>query len=698
MSSQQQRLLYVTVGLVIGTALGYYLSQPRKKRKKKRELFPKKTDSDLERESAAFAAFAEGGGPPQKNIAAFDNRVGFLTGLVSQLWEYINPAASVKIRNMLKKYFKVIKIDLGSAPLLLDHVTVHEIDRDDGFVQFDMDVLWDGECEMLFNLAKVGRFGIKALKLKGRMSMLLKPLTSEWMPCICAFSYAFINQPELDLTFTGLASVAEFSYIDRNVRKILNDALASMVVLPNRLIYRMDENASLMEIYQPPHGIARLTLESGHGFNLELKSFGPDDIPDVYCNISFADSTVRTPTVKNSLKPTWNHSMDFMVFDLDQSFALDAWDEDSNPLDPDDGLGITHVTVREMLLSKDRRMQLKLFDKESGSPTGAFLNVKCDLIPLLSVQSAKIPKNLPEGELFGVMVILVRQAFDIPFKVEEAATMVKVKAGEEAFVTSVVKDAPGYDAINPLYDCVFHVPIAAEKPDVTFVLIQAKDTVIGTHTVTFDEVLKTPTIHKESQEMGTKGAKLEFSVRLLTVEGTDTSTPIPSRSNSPPRGLRATFSAINRSANLSQSHSTDTEPESPEAVEMRKIRVTAVKGKGFKVRRKFLQMHEVPDVYLKIRFGDHSPWQTSIIPNNTAPSWDESKVYTFVSNSEVFHVEAWDHNSGRLAGPLGRDDLYGAASVSINKILLDGGTTDLEMESHGKKLGLYITLNVSLLD
>jgi C2 domain len=544
---------------------------------------------------------------------------------------------------------------------------------------------------MLFQ-AKVGKFGIKALKLKGRMSMLLKPLTSEWLPCFRSMSYAFINQPELELTFTGLALVAEFSYIDRTVKKILNDALASMVVLPYRLIYRMDEDVSLMEIYQPPHGIARLTLESARGFQMDKKSFGPDDITDVYCTISFGDATVRTPTILHSFSPVWNHAMDFMVFDLDQSISLNAWDENSGTVDMDGDLGVAHVTVRELLLSKDRRMKLPLFDKEPGPPTGAFLIVKCDLIPLLLVPNAKIPESLPDNQLVGVLVILVRQAFDIPLPVKEAATMVKVKAGDDVFVTGVVKDAPGYDAINPLYDCVFHIPIATEKPDVKFSLIQEKNKVLGTHTVSFADVLKTPTIHRQNQRMGEDGAKLEFSVQLLTVEGTDSSTPLPSRSNTPPR-LRPTFSAVSKSA-ASSSLDNSREPSPPESVEMRKIRVTAVRGKGFQARKRFLQKDDTPDVYLKIFFGDSSPWQTSTACNATTPSWDESKVYTFVSTSETFRIEAWDQNSTRL----GRDGRYGKTSASINKILLDGGTTDLELESNGEKLGLYITLSVALLD
>ena len=83
-----------------------------------------------------------------------------------------------------------------------------------------------------------------------------------------------------------------------------------------------------------------------------------------------------------------------MVFDLDQSFELDAWDPDTG-----DDLGTTHVTVRQLLLSKDRRMELLLFDKESMSPIGTKIKVKCDLIPLLFVRNAKIPKGLPKNEL-----------------------------------------------------------------------------------------------------------------------------------------------------------------------------------------------------------------------------------------------------------------------------------------------------------
>lgn len=69
------------------------------------------------------------------------------------------------------------KIDLGPVPLKLGNVDVHKMEN--GAIKMDLDVDWDGQCDIeLDGGAMVPKIGIEHVKLSGRLSILLGPLTN----------------------------------------------------------------------------------------------------------------------------------------------------------------------------------------------------------------------------------------------------------------------------------------------------------------------------------------------------------------------------------------------------------------------------------------------------------------------------------------------------------------------------------------
>lgn len=76
-------------------------------------------------------------------------------------------------------------------------------------IQIDVDVCWDGNCDIMLQAtftksAKV-TFGVKHIKLSGRMSILLSPLTTE-LPVISAIQYGFTNPPDIQMGYSGMVS------------------------------------------------------------------------------------------------------------------------------------------------------------------------------------------------------------------------------------------------------------------------------------------------------------------------------------------------------------------------------------------------------------------------------------------------------------------------------------------------------------
>jgi hypothetical protein len=624
-------------------------------------------------------------------------RTGFLSDLVAQLWGYINVAGSAMIQEMVEPMLKELlpgplssthftKIDLGNVPLKLDNIVVHDVTAD-GAVQFDVDLHWITDCDIQLKADYVGKFGVKAITLTGRLSFLLKPLVNQ-MPVVSAVQYAFINPPELELDFTGLAQVADFRVIDTTLKKIIQDILAGMLVLPNRMLYKMDLACDYFQIYQPPVGFARVTAVQGYGFRVEQRALRRNDIQDVYCNISLGGKLWRTSTIKNHLEPAWNESADFLLSDHDQIVTVHAWDEDSGSLDADDDLGMAKVTVGEILLA-GKTATVELLQKEDQR-TGAFVTLHCDLCELTS-DLGSLETSGGKNMHCGLLGIVVTRAFGIPLERNKAASFVKVVYGgnNHEFLTKAVTDYPGVDALNPMYDAAFHVPLTADmfsKGDgagVVFHLMNG-ETVLGTTTVTHASLLDTPDkMITERRQVGGR-AYLEFRVYL--------------------RGMRQNKAPVSKLASIGSPTTTDTSTVStPSLVPLQApvgsgsgigtVRVTVVKGHGFKNEKRRFKRADIPDVYCKIRFGS-SPkvWRTDTVRNSITPAWNEISDYPLTDHGQIISIEAYDEDTGKRDA----DDLLGSARIAVGKLLLAGGTVDVELEQKGIPTGEFITLRCDL--
>jgi len=602
--------------------------------------------------------------------AASDSSGSLLSGIIAQLWSHINVALAESVRETVEPTFKeslpgplstlrFTQLDLGTVPIRMDNTIVHEIK--DGVVQFDVDIVWDGDCSIELTADYIGSFGVKALKLHGRMSVLLAPLTNS-LPVVSAVQYGFINPPLLELDFTGLANVADFGMVDKKIRGIIHDTLAGMMVLPNRMLFKMDPANSFLDTYRPPVGVVRVTLQQGSGFEAAKKGL-MHDVNDVYCTITFGSSLEwQSSTKNNSISPEWNESKDFVLFDHDQVIKVRAWDEDT--LDSDDDLGSAQVTVREMLLAGKT---VKL-DLHGSSHKGASVTLHCDTCML--APNAVEEDDKKENRLAGLLTILITRAFDIPLDEKDASSFVKVKYGSEhEFVSGTVVHAPGIDALNPVYDCAFHVPLSYtlmdKKETLEFQLINGEDSVLGSFGITHNELLNAADMTVTDQrKIGDGGASLEFRALLGLVQ-------LPSESF-----------ARSTAAVISPTHSSIGNA-------LGKVRLTVAKGWGFEEEKRRFKRNDVPDVYCNITFGS-SPkiWRTPTIKNSTTPEWNVSADYALLNHGQIITISAFDEDKGGRD----KDDDLGSARVNVGKLLLASDLVDVELQKAGKPTGLYISL------
>ena len=404
------------------------------------------------------------------------------------------------------------KIDLGSTPIAFDRIGVHTKDSDS--IKLDIDVAWDGNCDIRLRANVLGSFGVRSIKLNGRLSVLMSPLIDK-LPLVSAIQVAFINPPHIELDFTGAAQIADLSIIDDTIRSTIHQTLAEMMVLPNRMLTKMDLTSTIFDAYQEPQGIARLTIVGGGGFKVQGRLLNRD-VPDVFVKTTLGSSpTWKSSTKSNTTNPVWDESKDFILSDDDQLITVDAYDSDD--LSSHDDLGIASITVGDLLL-ENRMKNLQL--KKKGKVTGAHIMVNLSgiysFVPdLMSFES---PEFEGPGALCGLLTILVAQAFNIPVAKEDANVYVKARWGEKEYATAAVVDAAGVDALNPSFDVPFLCPLtqelAATKEDVVFTVMNGTD-VIGTADVPFSTLVDSPGMMVTAKTtVGDKGAMLQFRVIL----------------------------------------------------------------------------------------------------------------------------------------------------------------------------------------
>ena len=593
--------------------------------------------------------------------------------------------------------------DLGDVPIKLDNVVVHKLADDKSSVQFDLDVIWDGECDIQMRSDYGLQFGVKSVKLSGRMSFLLCPLT-EVLPVVSAIQYSFINVPDLELDVTGLAQLADFTIIDKTIRKMILDILSGMMVLPNRMLYKMDLANDYLKTYQPPLGIVNVTAVRGRGFVIE-RGVITDDVPDVYLLTQFGSSPTpwRTKTVWDDLNPVWNESAHFVLSDYDQNIRIHAWDEDKSPLDPDDDLGEAEMTVGDMLVAGGTAEVELLIDEEES---GAHVTLACEVLPLTTkdLSSFDNPLCAEPNKLCGCLTILVTKAFDIPLKVEKAATFVKVSFAKQEFFTSVVTDYPGLDALNPNYDASFMVPLTTDMVEssadiageIEFNLINDIDTILGTTTIELSELAVHPGNKiQQKRKIGRSGASIQIQVIMYGIDMSKASPPIanaevvaaiPEAPTTPIRQIAVPSLSMDS-------------PSTPRPGEMGKVRITAVRGRGFKIQKKAFQKDDVPDVYLKMKFSsgrNKQKWQTNTIKDSVKPEWNESTNFALNDQEEVLYIDAFDQDKG--VGD--SDDFLGSAQITVSELLLQAKEVELPLTvtKFGKPVstGAFITIDCDM--
>jgi Ca2+-dependent lipid-binding protein len=391
---------------------------------------------------------------------------------------------------------KFVKLDLGHVPLTFNNVDVHKTTAEG--IKLDMDVDWEGACDIELDGNNVPKIGIEKVHLKGRLSILLCPLTNI-IPLIGAAQVSFINPPDLKLDFTDAANIADSFLIKKTVRNTILGIISGMAVLPNRFLVKLDNNNDYFKTYQPHLGTIRLTIEKATGIAAPKKESGVKrllqkvmkDVPDCYVKVNVgAEEEWRTSVQKNNREPVWNESHDFLVSDFEQRIALDIQDDD---LAGDDDIGLGYTSIKDVLLNGGSK-EITLTHQDQT--TDARLIVHAKFHHFVAEPSLLSANNTDSADqIVGLVTILIASARNLQGNRDELNPKVAISWGQKKFETAAKTYTPGTDIFNPSFDQAFQVPATADmvaNPSNFRIALMNKTAEVGVVEVPFADVVGAP--------------------------------------------------------------------------------------------------------------------------------------------------------------------------------------------------------------
>ena len=615
----------------------------------------------------------------------------FLSAMMRGLWSDVRVVAEASIRVVLSEALHQNSIgctlhtlDLGDTPPRFENVIVKE--RKGNSLQMDMDVIWNAAVKIRFATA-LGKFGIRALFLRGRMSIVFMPLTSDDPTIVQALQYSFINTPDLKLDFSGLASIADLKVLERKIHEAIAQTIDSMCVLPRRMPFPLAENYSLMDMYRPPLGVARVTLLRGRGFQVQKGRFAQkDDVPDVYCNIQLGPTEPnnpvwRTATIRDCLSPVWKDTCrDFLLCDFDQLLSIHAWDEDNGPLDGDDDLGRTKITVGELLLGGGTR-ELELYD-DKGQTTGCFISVHCAHIPISSdLRSLDPTTDATKNKFSGLLSVIVSNGANLPIQSSRNAIRVDVSVNDGDSGSGPIHfSTPAFseDAANPHFDSVFS-SLVQRPQSVTLTLYNRKQ-LIATATVSRDQLLSAEHHCVVQNKNVGKDGWFRFSVRLYGFQELPVSIQ-PSNDGAVPITISPSSESVESLLQTTPLLGCKT---------TRTVRITLLRGYGFEIQRFRFKKDDIPDVYCQIIFNQ-AHWRTKTVRDSTTPEFNEARDFMLQSTNHIVSLDVFDEDKHS------KDDELGSVSITIGRLLL-APATEVEVQHNGRGYGAFLVLSAELIE
>uniref|UniRef100_A0A673BSK4 Extended synaptotagmin-like protein 1a n=1 Tax=Sphaeramia orbicularis TaxID=375764 RepID=A0A673BSK4_9TELE len=459
--------------------------------------------------------------------------------------------------------------------------------------------------------------GVKGVQLHGKLRVILEPLIGD-VPLVGAITMFFIRRPKLDINWTGLTNLLDIPGLNAMSDTMIMDAIATHLVLPNRLTVPLVANLHVAQLRSPlPRGVVRIHLLEAENLTAKdtvIKGL-IDGKSDPYAVLRVGTQIFTSHHVDSNLNPQWREMYEVIVHEVPgQELEVEVFDKDP---DQDDFLGrdvpsgSVHLRLEwlSLLSSADRLSEViqknqNLTNKTADPPSAAILAVYLD-------QAHALPMRKGNKDPSPVVQISVQDA------TKESKTC--------------------YGTNSPVWEDAFTFFI--QDPRKQEIDIQVKDDdrafSLGSLTIPLSRLLSTPELTMDQWfQLENSGSasrifiKIVLRVLWLNDEATPTTpSPRPSSSGSGPGhgGITSELNPMGPGglAKPQPARPQHTTPD-PEFATEGVLRIHLIEAQNLIAKDNFMggMVKGKSDPYVKIRVAGIT-FRSHTIKENLNPVWNE---------------------------------------------------------------------------
>uniref|UniRef100_A0A3Q3LAH7 Extended synaptotagmin-like protein 1a n=1 Tax=Mastacembelus armatus TaxID=205130 RepID=A0A3Q3LAH7_9TELE len=432
-------------------------------------------------------------------------RVHMFSAIIQQAWPFIGQylekllvetiAPAIRMSSIHLQTLSFTKVNIGEKALKVVGVKAHT-EHDKRQVMLDLYLSYAGDVEVNVEIKKYFcKAGVKGIQLNGKLRVILEPLIGD-APLVGAITMFFIRRPKLDINWTGLTNLLDIPGLSAMSDTMIMDAIASHLVLPNRLTVPLVADLHVAQLRSPlPRGVVRIHLLEAEDLTAKdtvIKGL-IDGKSDPYAVLRVGTQIFTSRHVDSNLNPQWREMYEVIVHEVPgQELEVEVFDKDP---DQDDFLG--RVKVDFDIVKKARIVDdwFNLKDVPSGS-----VHLRLEWLSLLSSAdrlSEVIQKNqnltskTTEAPSAAILAVYLDQAYELPMRKgnKDPSPMVQISIQDTTKESKIC-----YGTSNPVWEDAFTFFI--QDPRKQDIDIQVKDDdrslSLGSLTIPLTRVLASP--------------------------------------------------------------------------------------------------------------------------------------------------------------------------------------------------------------
>uniref|UniRef100_A0AAX7ULN3 Extended synaptotagmin-like protein 1b n=1 Tax=Astatotilapia calliptera TaxID=8154 RepID=A0AAX7ULN3_ASTCA len=581
-------------------------------------------------------------------------KVEWLNKVLQQVWPFVGQylekllvetiAPSIRASSSHLQTLSFTKVDMGDKVMTLRVVGIKaHTENDKGQVLLDLYISYVGNVEINVEVKRYFcKAGVKGIQLHGMMRVILEPLIGD-VPIVGAVSMFFIRRPKLDINWTGLTNLLDIPGLNVMSDSMIMDAIASFLVLPNRLVVPLVPGLPVAQLRSPlPRGVVRIHL-------LEAQKLVAKDnyvkgvmagLSDPYAILRVGPQTFTSKHIDNTDAPKWGEMYEVIVHEVPgQELEVEVYDKDP---DKDDFLGRTKLDlgiVKKSIVVDD---WFTLKDTDSGRVHFRLewlsLLPSTDQLEQVLKRNESITNKNADLPSSAILVIYLDKAEALPMKKgnKEPNPMVQLSVKD---VTRESKTC--YTTINPEFEEAFTFFI--HDPRNQDIDIQVKDAdrvqTLGNLTIPLSRLLSNSNLSLDQWfQLENSGSASRIYLNVLWLD----EERIPS----------------DVSSSLSQQLPQQTSAHPSFATEGL-LRIHLLAGQNLVPKDNLMggMVKGKSDPYVKISIGGET-FTSEVIKGNLNPTWNEMyEVILTQLPGQDLHLEVFDKDINM------KDDFMGSTKI-----------------------------------